>query len=242
MPVPRPHPAATSPASVSLYRLPTSPPRCAGPLQKPQSRFLVPESQAQPRRGPRAWESSGPRPTPPCSVPHGQAASRRAGRTPGGRRSSPGQIPPVCHPLGTSLIVSARSACPQLVLSREGGRRPSWLGRVHLPRSSYQRGGFQRRPSFRRFAWCWRGSCCSPAHRWTFTLTRSLSFAAALVHLTSVRISSGLPVPGRVFTPFTSSLCFLSHFTSPTGPLSPCLGCSLILNCLSSSLCSADLP
>lgn len=37
----------------------------------------------------------------------------------------------------------------------------------------------------------------------------------------------------------TTSICFLSHFTSPTGPLSPCSVCSLILNCLNSSLCSA---
>lgn len=149
-------------------------------------------------------------------------------------------MPPVCHPLGTwPGCTTARSACPQPVLSREGGRRPSWLGRVHLSRSSYQSGGFQRRPGFRRFAWCWHGSCCSPAHQWTFTLTRSLPFAAALIHLTSGRICSELPVPGRVFTPFTTSMCFLSHFTSPTGPLSPCSVCSLILNCLNSSLCSA---
>lgn len=39
-------------------------------------------------------------------------------------------MPPVCHPLGTRPgCTTARSACPQPVLSREGGRRPSWLGR-----------------------------------------------------------------------------------------------------------------
>lgn len=127
-------------------------------------------------------------PAPPRLAPYPTARQQAGGR--GGLWADAGAVLDRCLQsvtrLGRGLIVSARSACPQLVLSREGGRRPSWLGRVHLPRSSYQRGGFQRHPSFRRFAWCWRGSCCSPAHRWTFTLTRSLPFAAALVHLISL--------------------------------------------------------
>lgn len=109
-----------------------------------------------------------------------------AGRQAGGRGGlwadagavRPGQMPPVCHPLGDAAWLCTapqgqrvRNGC----CAGRGGRRPFWLGRGHLPRSPDQKGGFQRRPSFTRFAWCWRGG----AHRWTSMLTRSLPSAAS---------------------------------------------------------------
>lgn len=135
----------------------------------------MPESHAERRRVPRAWKRRGPRPTRPGSAPHGPAASRRAGQTP----EPPPTLPNRCFQSATRSGTRSVNVAVGQLLSRE--RQKATVLAERRPPASLT--DFQRRPSFTRFAWCWRGSCHCPPMDFYDDLQPSLRCRPSPSHL-----------------------------------------------------------
>lgn len=103
-------------------------------------------------------------PAPPSLAPYPMAGRQAGGR--GGLWADagavrPGQMPPVCHPLGDAawLYRPAGSACPQRVLRREGREATVLAGQRPPASLTGSEGRFSETPKFYKvcLVLAWRG-------------------------------------------------------------------------------------